>query len=130
MRLVSPLASFGFASSASPPSDRDLARTRPSLTESEALSQVIELAFQRAAAHGAAHVMPKDIVEAAQLALRPGQPPESPAQVLSIHFDEICATLGDIRRDVEAVQTDGISSPRVLVIGETSGVVSSMLLCN
>lgn len=48
--------------------------------------------------------------------------------MLPIHFDKICATLGNIRRDVEAVQTDGISSPRVLVFGETSGVVSSMFL--
>lgn len=41
-----------------------LARTRPSMKEGETLSYVIDLAFQRAAAHGAAHVMPKNIAEA------------------------------------------------------------------
>lgn len=48
--------------------------------------------------------------------------------VLPVHFDEICVTLCDVRRDVEAAQTDSVSCPRVLVIGETSGVVSSMFL--
>lgn len=40
-----------------------LARSRPSWKwkEGETLSYVLDLAFHRAAAHGAAHVMPKDI---------------------------------------------------------------------
>lgn len=60
-----------------------LARTRPSMKEGETLSYVIDLAyFQRAATHSAAHVMPKDIAEAAQLVTCPSQSPESPAQVL------------------------------------------------
>ena len=87
------------------------------------------LASLRARASGSAVVLPRHLTEAAQELRRPRSGTlASPAAALPKHFDELCAELTKTSQQVQDGLTSGCHAPRVLVVGETSGVVSSMFL--
>ena len=74
-------------------------------------------------------VLPRHLTEAAQELRRPRSGTlASPAAALPKHFDELCAELTKTSQQVQDGLTSGCHAPRVLVVGETSGVVSSMFL--
>lgn len=92
------------------------------------LVQFIELARRRAFSHGSSVVSPRDFAEARR-ALQPGRStPHSPASELPVHYDELCRGLHLLYLDSADLVQSGHPAPRVIVLGETSGVVSSMFM--
>ena len=97
--------------------------------DKEILETLVRRARNRALARGSNRVTPRDVKEAAQTIAehrRSGVPLSSPAEELPIHYHELIEKLAAVREGDARSQLPGEAKPRVLVIGETSGVVASM----
>eukprot|EP00962_Isochrysis_galbana_P002708 scaffold745_cov113-Isochrysis_galbana.AAC.1 len=86
-----------------------------------------ELATLRARSSGSDVILPRHLTEAAQALKRPSNGTiTSPAAVIPIHYDYLCTELSKISDIINEDEKLSAQPPRVLVIGEVSGVVSSM----
>ena len=100
-----------------------LATLDPSLVE-----RLISDARFTARSRGAESVTARDFATAASKAAGIADPFISPAAVLPVHHDEVVAALDRLRTLVLSSSGGGLgpSTPRVLVVGETHGVVANM----
>ena len=97
--------------------------------DSALLERLIACSRDRARSRGAAQVQPRDIAAAAQTLVESKRSPSgtSPADTLPLHYDSMMAQLQNAREAAAQSKLGRESrAPRVLVAGETSGVVASM----
>jgi len=76
----------------------------------------------RARTQGAYKISPRHLAESAWAMQSSPVVPQSLASVLPHHYCAICETLAAIKQENDAQRANGIANPRVLIIGETSGV--------
>lgn len=100
-----------------------LATLDPSLVE-----RLISDARFTARSRGAVSVTARDFATAASKAAGIADPFLSPAAILPVHYDEVVAALERMRTLVLSSSGGGLGprTPRVLVVGETHGVVANM----
>ena len=100
-----------------------LATLDPSLVE-----RLVSDARFTARSRGAVSVTARDFAAAAAKAAGIADPFLSPAAVLPVHYDEVVAALDRMRTLVLSSSGGGLGprTPRVLVVGETHGVVANM----
>ena len=95
-----------------------------------ALLRLMESSRARALARGSSSVTPRDVRDAASLltvAPRSARP-SSPADAVPEHEAQLQAALAAVHEDVQQAKSGGVPPPRVLVAGETSGVVAHAFL--
>ena len=95
------------------------------------LDRLIDASCDRARSRGTLKVTPRDVREAAQTLIetrrRSDVQDRSPADVLPDHYDTLLEQLHTLRRDTESTKLGGSSrAARVLIVGETSGVIGRM----
>ena len=92
------------------------------------LDRLISESRDRARSRGALQVTPRDVRDAAMaIAERRRTPvPKSPAEALPQHHSELLDQLQRVREATDAAKLGGSRAPKVLIVGETSGVTSSM----
>jgi len=96
-----------------------------SMAYSHLVERLITAATLRAQTQGAYKISPRHLAEAAW-AMQSSPAPQPLASVLPFHYCAICETLAAIKLDCDAQRAEGIANPRILVIGDTSGVLRSM----
>jgi hypothetical protein len=86
-----------------------------------------EMATLRARSSGSDVILPRHLTEAAQaLKQRSSGTSASPSATLPVHYDFLCDQLSKLNDLVTADANLRSLPPRVLVVGETSGVVPPM----
>jgi hypothetical protein len=89
------------------------------------LDSLIVTMRARARARGSRHVTERDVRDAAHLVTQSGGvKADSPADDIPVHYDTLLRELARIHEAVAQSKSGGGRPPRVLVIGETSGVIS------
>jgi hypothetical protein len=92
------------------------------------LSNLMNAIRDRARTRGSCHVTERDIRDAAQLMTSsPSSAIASPADELPEHSDRLHAELRRAHEAVGLAKSGGGRAPRVLIIGETSGVITAKL---
>ena len=91
------------------------------------LEQIVTCAKARARERGSTVVKPSD-VRGAAAELDGLKEADSPARALPAHWDRLLEQLARIRLSVARLRGEGCSPPRVLVAGESSGVVATMFM--
>ena len=95
------------------------------------LDRLTEASCDRARSRGTLKVTPRDVREAAQTLIetrrRSDVQDRSPADVLPDHYDTLLEQLHTLRRNTGLNKLGGSSrAARVLIVGETSGVIGRM----
>lgn len=94
------------------------------------LDRLVQASCDRARSRGTLKVTPRDVREAAQTLIvtrrRSDARDDSPAEELPRHYDTLLSQLRTLREDTEHAKFGGSRAVRVLVVGETSGVIASM----
>ena len=91
-----------------------------------ALRRFLDSCQARALARGSQKVTARDVRDAAALLTRAPRASlvPSPADVEPEHLDQLTAALAAVHEDVAQSKSGGVALPRVLILGETSGVVA------
>ena len=96
------------------------------LPDEGVVERVVADARRRARARGSGVVTARDIRDSATSAVGISQPMLSPSDAVPEHIDLIQSTLAQIRGETLELSGGGVPPPRVLVVGERSGVVARM----
>ena len=90
---------------------------------------LMETSKARAMSRGSTEVTARDVADAASTLVDARKPKTvSPADHVPFHYDALCERLSAVKDRVLRLRGKGIPAPRVLVIGETSGVIAGMFM--